>query len=292
MTSALLLCACFAVAEEPSSYPRAKLLIEVDALADSAIAKRYRILDARTKARYEQGHVPGAVWVDLEVWSKTFAAQQDPKQWADKIGKLGIDAGAQVVVYDDVLSKDAARVWWLLRYWGVKDVRLLNGGWPAWTKAGFPVSKEAAAIEPVRFVIEAPQATRLATKSQVLDLLKDKRTQIIDTRSEKEFCGDDKLKNKRGGAIPGAIHLEWSDALDPKTQKFKSAGDLTKIFKDAGIDVAKPSVTYCQSGGRAAVMAFTLELMGAKDVANYYRSWSEWGNDESTPIVQPRKKPK
>src|SRR5262249_32147583 len=111
----------------------------------------------------------------------------------------------------------------------------------------------------------------------------------IDARSEGEYCGETK-NAKRGGAIPGAVHLEWSDLIDKKTQKFKSPEELTKLFKDAGIDLKRPTVTYCQSGGRAAVMAFGLELMGARNVRNYYRSWSEWGNDENTPIVKPPSK--
>jgi len=113
-----------------------------------------------------------------------------------------------------------------------------------------------------------------------------KKVQIIDARSESEFCGDNKLQNQRGGHIPGAVHLEWSDAIHPDTHKFRSAADLVEIFTDAGIDLTKPSVTHCQSGGRASVMAFTLELMGAKEVSNYYRGWSEWGNTEDTPVFK------
>jgi len=95
---------------------------------------------------------------------------------------------------------------------------------------------------------------------------------------------------KRNGAIPGAIHKEWTEVIDKKTQRFKSPEELSKLFEEAGIDLNKSSVTYCQSGGRAAVMAFALELMGGKSVRDYYRSWSEWGNAEDTPIERPRGK--
>ena len=111
----------------------------------------------------------------------------------------------------------------------------------------------------------------------------------MDARSAKEFCGDD-VRAKRGGAIPGAKHLEWTDLLDPRTGKFKPAPELAKVFADAGIDPSKPTTTYCQSGGRASVLAFGLELMGGKDVRNYYRSWNEWGNDPDTPVATPKKK--
>lgn len=270
-------------------YPRKELLVEVKDLAKPDVAKSFLILDARSQEKYKQGQIPGAAWVDHEEWSKAFGKTQDPKEWAKRIGDLGIENGDKVLVYDDAMQKDAARIWWILRYFGHKDVRLLNGGVQAWTDAKQPLSKSDVAFEIGKYLIEAPQTDRFATGDDLLKMLKDKKIQIIDARSEKEHCGDEKLKNKKGGAIPGAMNLEWTDALDKKTQKFKTREELASIFKNAGIDVGKPSVTHCQSGGRAAVMAFTLELMGASNVANYYRGWSEWGNREDTPTVSPKK---
>src|SRR5262249_31464627 len=130
---------------------------------------------------------------------------------------------------------------------------------------------------------------RLATREQLLGELKAGRPgQIVDTRSEAEFCGK-AGKARRTGAIPGARHLEWSDTLDPKTRRFRSAAELTRRFRGAGIDLDRPATTYCQSGGRAAVMAFVIELMSGRPARNYYRSWAEWGNDPDTPIVKPKK---
>ncbi len=109
----------------------------------------------------------------------------------------------------------------------------------------------------------------------------------MDARSAQEYCGTLETA-KRNGAIPGATHLEWSDTVDP-TGRFKSPKELTQLLRRAGIDPVRPTITYCQSGGRAAVMAFVLELMGGKDVRNYYRSWGEWGNAEDTPVSRPKK---
>jgi thiosulfate/3-mercaptopyruvate sulfurtransferase len=269
------------------AYPGGNLLIEPVELSNKA--KDFRILDVRVKAAYDRGHVPGAVWVDPSAWAKEFAKNQDREIWSGKIGALGIAQDSHVVLYDDSNAKDAARAWWILRYFGVKDARLLNGGWSACYKAGLPEDAVATAVKARDFAI-APSDSRLATKDRILKLLKDgQKTQIIDTRSEGEHCGIEKFA-KRGGAIPGALHLEWSDALEPGTHRFKSAADLSQILKKAGIDLNRPSITYCQSGGRAAVMAFTLELMGAREVANYYRSWSEWGNADDTPVELPKKK--
>jgi thiosulfate/3-mercaptopyruvate sulfurtransferase len=87
--------------------------------------------------------------------------------------------------------------------------------------------------------------------------------------------------------MPGAKHLEWSDLIDRKTQRFKPAGVLRQLFADAGIDLKQPTVTHCQSGGRSSVMAFGMELMGADNVSNYYAGWSEWGNASDTPVAKP-----
>lgn len=194
-----------------------------------------------------------------------------------------------MVVYDDSRSKDAARIWWVLRYWGVEDVRVLNGGWSGWKDGKYPVEKAENVAKAVRFEAKARTA-RLATKNQLLESLKGGTLQIVDARSEKEFCGTEKLTNKRAGAIPGAKQLEWSDLIDEKSHRFKPAAELRKLFADAGIALDRPTATHCQSGGRAAVMAFGLELMGAKEVGNYYSSWSEWGNAEDTPVVKPKAK--
>jgi thiosulfate/3-mercaptopyruvate sulfurtransferase len=166
---------------------------------------------------------------------------------------------------------------------------LLNGGWFAWKAAGGEVTREDVKPQP-RDVTLTAHPNRLATKDQILKDLQGRPPQIIDARSLEEHCGQAQTA-KRNGAIPGAIHLEWKDCLDPKTKKFKNPEDLAKLLRERSIDVDKPAVTYCQSGGRSAVVAFTLELMGGLQVRNYYRSWSEWGNDDDTPIqkIAPKK---
>src|SRR5437868_4080511 len=109
---------------EKATYPRPDLLLEPAELARPETAAKFRILDARPRKQYDEGHVPGAVWVNHDAWSKAFAVGQDPDAWAGKIGELGIDGKTRVVIYDNAMMKDAARIWWMLRYWGVEDVRL------------------------------------------------------------------------------------------------------------------------------------------------------------------------
>jgi thiosulfate/3-mercaptopyruvate sulfurtransferase len=271
---------------KPASYVRPDLLIEPAALKDAAARKKFILLDARLEAEYRKGHVPGARAVNVSAWKAAFEKDEDRAAWVKRIGSLGIDTGTPVVIYGDRLP-ESARVWWLLCYWGIKDVRLLNGGWKGWRAAEGPLSTDVPVVKAASPDLKA-QPERLATRDQLLEgLKKDTLGQVIDTRSTGEFTGQKKLA-KRGGAIPQAKHLEWSDTIDQRTGRFKPPAELAKLFKDAGIDPAKPATTYCQSGGRASVMAFALELTSGKAARNYCRSWAEWGNDERTPIDKPK----
>jgi thiosulfate/3-mercaptopyruvate sulfurtransferase len=263
------------------------LLIEPADLAKSD-HQRLVILDARDSKKYAAGHIPGARWIDQPTWAKAFRDGQDVGEWGRRLAEFGIDGKRPVVVYDDTMSKDAARIWWILRYWDTGDVRLLNGGWPGWQAAGLPTSTDVPSPAPPGKLAPQPRGERLATKDLVVRSLPGNGRQIIDTRSASEFCGTEKMA-KRAGAIPTAKHLEWKDLLDAKTQRFKTAEDLRRLFQDAGIDPKKPAITYCHSGGRAAVMAFALELMGGDDVRNYYASWGEWGNADDTPVEAGKK---
>lgn len=270
-----------------AAYPRPELLMEPAELAEPRVARQFVVLDVRTQEPYDRGHVPGAHRVDHDEWKAAFGNGRDADGWSRRIGELGIGRETKVVLYDDTAMKDAARIWWILRYWGVDDVRLLNGAWRGWTSARLPTTEDAPLpASPVEFEA-TPHSRRLAKKGQILRSLAESRLQLVDTRSEGEFCGLAPGGNQKAGAIPGAKHLEWSDLIDLDTQRFKPPQELRQLLQQAGIDLNRPTATYCQSGGRASVMAFGLELMGAKKVRNYFRSWNEWGNVPDTPVVEP-----
>lgn len=280
--NATLVSMALALSPAADPYPNADILVEADALK-TFDAKTTVILDARDAKAYAAGHVPGAVPLNLSEFAK--AVPDTPEAWADKLGKLGIKADTPVVVYA-ADAREAARAWWLLKYAGADKVRLLNGGYAAWEKTGGTV--EAKANEPKAVAFGKPTKTdRLADKANLLSILKDRTAQILDARSNDEYCGA-AGKATRLGHIPGAIQLEWSELLTAD-KKFKSPDELKKLIADRKIDLNQPAVTYCQGGGRAAVLAFGLELMGAKSVKNYYKSWGEWGNATDTPVEVPKK---
>lgn len=273
------------IAADP--YPNAKILIEADALVAQLKSDTGKptILDARDEKLYTAGHIPGAIRLPTAEWGK--AVPDTPEAWAKRLAAIGVRAETPVVVYGGADVRDAARAWWLLKYAGADNVRLLNGGYPAWKKVGGGSETKANLARPVELGKPTVKPERLAEKSDVLNLVKDKSAHIIDARSEDEYCGTSNSA-KRNGHIPGATPLEWTELLG-KDKKFKSAPELQKLLAEKKIDLDKPAVTYCQSGGRAAVVSFGLELMGAKNVRNYYKSWAEWGNAEDTPVEVPKK---
>lgn len=286
---AVVLWPIVSMAGAAAEYARPDLVLEPTQLARAEIASQFVILDARPQKDYDHEHVPGARRVDHDAWKAAFAKSEDVAGWSRRIGALGIGPGCKVVVYDNKGVKDAARIWWILKYWGIKDVRLLNGGWKGWKSSGLPTTDAVPAEAPPVHFTATRDRKRLATMKQILALLPRHRLQIVDARSEDEFCGIDLRGNKRGGAIPGAKHLEWSELIDQRTQRFKRPDQLQRLFEQADIDLNRPTASHCNGGGRAAVMAFTLELMGAQDVRNYYRGWGEWGNAEHAPVVVPEK---
>jgi thiosulfate/3-mercaptopyruvate sulfurtransferase len=274
----------------PEKYPASQMLIESAELARPEATRKFRILDTRSLEKYKAGHVPLASTIETARWSRDFADGPDQETWEKRLKALGISDETPVAVYGDDL-RETARVWWILHFWGVKDVRILNGGWRGWQAARGKIHK-GLYTEPYYPPTDGkitPRPQRLAIKDQLLKGLKDKRFQIADARSKAEYCGETKTA-RRNGSIPEAKRLEWSDLIDRKTQRFKSPAELKRLIKAAGIDLDRPTVTYCQSGGRASVLAFALELMGAKNVRNYYRSWAEWGNASDTPVEKPKPK--
>jgi thiosulfate/3-mercaptopyruvate sulfurtransferase len=242
-----------------------------------------RILDARPKADYDKGHIPGAVWVDAKA-VESMAAQPgaltDRASWEKWIAPLGVGPKTDVVVYDAKRQLDAARVWWLLSYLGVERVGLLNGSFPLWAAEKRPVTAEVPSVEPRPFKV-AFRADRHATRGEVVSALSSKSATIVDARSDGEYTGAEK-RSKRAGHVPTACHLEWNNLVDNDGRFLDEPAAKAKLAK-AGVRSDEPVITHCQGGGRASVNAFVLEHLGFK-TRNYYLGWSDWGNADDTPV--------
>ena len=242
------------------------------------------LLDVRPRADYDAGHVEGAVWVDVKK-AEEIAARPggltDREAWLDWIAPLDFYPGVQVQIMDGARQLDAARVWFLLRYLGVEQVGLIDGNFPLWKAQRREITQEVPRQRNPTFPVDF-QRDRLATRDDVLDSLKSHDARLIDARSIEEWAGT-KLISKRGGHMPTACRIEWSDLVDADG-RFLSRAELRTRFDQAGVKPGEPVITHCQGGGRASLDAFVAELLG-HPTRNYYLSWADWGNVDDTPIT-------
>lgn len=265
--------------EVPQQSKQVELRVRVDDLKELLDAGRVRILDVRPEQEYEQGHVPGAVRVNADAWKEQALKDDgggltDKDAWQKLIRRLGVNDATQVIVYSDNVPT-AARIWWTLKYLGVEQAGILDGGWQHWLDNGGESSTDEVKVEQGDFTIDSLQTDRLIQIGELKEAFKE--MQIVDARTEGEV---------QAGKIPGAVHLEWGELVNADGT-FKSDDDLKALFASRELDPARPAATYCQSGGRAAAEAYALELAGFKDVKNYYCSWQQWGVDESAPREKP-----
>jgi len=243
------------------------------------------LIDLRPPEDFAAGHIPGAVHLDL--WGVSLI-DTDPAplrafMWMiDHLFQLrGVEQSTPVVVYDEQSGMRAARAFWFLEYFGHPDVKVLDGGFGAWTRAGLPVTRDAVAPTQSTWT-GTPQERAIATWRDVEARLGQRDVVILDTRSDDEYTGT-LVRAKRGGRIPGAVHVEWTRNLGPDG-RFKPVDELRKMYESAGVTPDKEVVTYCQGGYRAAHGYLALRLLGYPRVRNYTGSWKEWGDREDLPI--------
>jgi thiosulfate/3-mercaptopyruvate sulfurtransferase len=252
-------------------------VISVEKLQERLEAGPPRIVDVRPAEQYAEAHIPSAVNVDLAEW-KSVSLSPDglnaAANWSERVGSLGVTRDSDVVVYGENPT-NAARIWWILKYLGVEQVALLDGGWGAWQASGSATSTETPVVEMVEFVPEF-QTDRLAQMQELT--AGDNAATIIDTRSDAEFSGTGG-PGERHGHIPGAVHIEWSEFMT-EDGRFRSPDEIQALLSERGIKPGGDEVVHCQSGGRASFAALALELAGYGTARNYYCGWSEWSASE------------
>jgi thiosulfate/3-mercaptopyruvate sulfurtransferase len=248
------------------------------------------VVDTRPAESFAQGHVPGAIHLDLWGFSliDTDEAPRRAFLWMihHVLEQRGINARRPVVVYEDTSGMRAARLFWFLEYFGHPDARVLDGGFSAWLDARMPVTRDAAAPKAVEWKA-APRADRVAGWKDVALRLDSPDAVMLDTRSGDEYSGR-VARATRGGAIPGAVHVEWTRSLN-EDGSFRADADLRAMYEAAGVTPDKEIVTYCQGGYRAAHGYLALRLLGYPRVRNYLGSWKEWGDREQLPIERQTK---
>lgn len=273
-------------------YARPELIVSPGELANTAVTfpdTPALVLDLRPPEAYTAGHIPGAIHLDLWGLSliDTDPAPLNAFMWMIEhfLAVHGVDGTIPVVVYDEQSGIRAARAFWFLEYFGHPSVSLLDGGFAAWTREGLPVTREAGAAPKSEWTGSRKDSV-LATWRDVHAALGRRDAVILDVRTDEEYCGST-VRAKRGGAIPGAVHIEWTRNLTPDGE-FKPAAELRQMYESVGVTPDREVFTYCQGGYRAAHTYLALRLLGYPRVRNYVGSWKEWGDREDLPMEVPR----
>ena len=239
------------------------------------------------KKEYVEGHIPGAVFFDLDAISSHTTdlphMMPQPNEFASAMRKLGISDGATIIVYDGLGLFSAPRIWWMLKAFGARDVHVLDGGLPAWKAENLPLEDGDVKRVASHFTARLDHSV-LASMSDVQRAL-DTQTQVLDARPSERFRGEvaEPRPGLRMGHIPGSKSLPFSILLE--NGRMKSPAELNALFAQAGIDPNRPIITSCGSGVSAAIITLALTVAGHKAGALYDGSWAEWGKPDGPPIA-------
>lgn len=241
------------------------------------------------KAEFLAGHIPGAVFFDIDAIAdgRTDLPHMLPDEaaFASAAGALGLSERDTIVVYDGVGLFSAPRVWWTLTVFGAKDVRVLEGGLPAWRRAGYPLETGEPDVE--RTAFQASLASdAVSDMARVAALLAEGSATVVDARPAARFTGvaPEPRPGLASGHMPGARNLPIDRLVDPDG-RLVAAGQIREAFEAAGVDLSGPVVTTCGSGVTAALLFLALATLGKRDVSLYDGSWAEWGSRPGAPIA-------
>jgi thiosulfate/3-mercaptopyruvate sulfurtransferase len=241
------------------------------------------------RASYEEGHIPGALFADVpgelsDPDSPFRFTLPSAARFAYGAGALGVGEDTRVVVYAQESPMWATRLWWLFRYFGFDDVRVLDGGLRAWVDAGLPITSEIALVEAEKFrAVERPEL--LATKSDVLHVVKGQPACLVNALPTKAFRGEGPGAYSRPGRIPGSVSQPSVELLDATTGRFLETDELRQQLAGPLSVHDQPVIAYCGGGISATVDIFALSLLGRDDVKLYDGSLTEWSADPTLPLI-------
>jgi thiosulfate/3-mercaptopyruvate sulfurtransferase len=248
-------------------------------------------VDYDPTANYALGHVPGSVLIDWKAdindpLTRNIITQQACESLLQRVG---VNDDTTLVLYGDFNNWFAAFAFWVFKYYGYKDVRLMNGGRKKWLEEDKPVTKDIPSHAKGNFKASQPDSSIRVFLRYVRDTLGSKI--LVDVRGPKEFTGEilappeyPTEHAQRGGHIPGAVNIPWGQAVN-EDGTFKSADELQKLYQSKGVAADKEVISYCRIGERSSHTWFVLKyLLGYPNVKNYDGSWTEWGNMIDNPI--------
>ena len=277
-----------------SAYAHPEALVETDWLAGHATDPNVRVFEVDVDtAAYEQGHVAGAIGLN---W-KTDLQQRPVRDVLSKpqlealLSRHGVVPNTTIAVYGDNNNWFAAWFFWLLKYYGHADVRLVNGGRVKWLAEQRPITTAIPAHPTAQYRASGPDSSVRALRAYVLEAIEKKGTTLVDVRSPKEFSGEliapenfPQEGAQRAGHIRGAANVPWATAV-ALDGRFKPADELRELYGARGLDGSKETIAYCRIGERSSHTWFVLSfLLGHDKVRNYDGSWTEYGSLIGAPI--------
>lgn len=271
--------------------------VAADWLAEHIDDPEIQIIDARMAPpgqedrdvadEYRSGHIPGAVFFDIEALSDHTSPlphmMPRPEAFAVAMRELGVFQDKHLVVYDDGNLFSAPRAWWMLRTFGVENVSILAGGLAGWQREELPLQEGDAAWSEGEFEVKfTPESVVRLT--DVLLASHEKTAQIVDARPAARFNAevDEPRPGLRRGHVPGALNVPWSELV--RDGELKTTDELDTIFFSHGVSFDRPIIASCGSGVTAAVVVLALTTLGVQNVALYDGAWSEWGARADLPV--------
>ena len=273
-----------------------QVLVDTETVANNLNNKSFKVVevDYDPENAYRHGHLQGAslIWWKRDINDPITRDIISKSQFEDLLSRNGITPQSEVILYGDFNNWFAAFVFWIFKYYGHENVKIMNGGRKKWEIENRSYTKDEPQIPKTNYVAQPPNEGLRAYLFDVRRALDKKDTVLVDVRSPKEFSGEITAPAEypmehaqRGGHIPNANNIPWASAVNDVDGTFKSVEDLKKIYETKGVTPDKDVICYCRIGERSSHTWFVLKyLLGYPQVRNYDGSWTEWGNMIGNPI--------
>jgi thiosulfate/3-mercaptopyruvate sulfurtransferase len=278
------------------SYANPDVLTDTDWVSKNISNKAINIVevDYDPENGYRQGHIQGAslIWWKRDINDPIRRDIISKTQFEDLMARNGITPDSEVILYGDFNNWFAAFVFWIFKYYGHKNVKLMNGGRKKWELEKKPYTKDEPQIQKTKYVSLPPDEGLRAYLFDVRRAIDRQDNVLVDVRSPKEFTGEITAPPEypmehaqRGGHIPKANNIPWATAVNDADGTFKSVNELKQIYESKGVTPDKDVICYCRIGERSSHSWFVLKyLLGYPQVRNYDGSWTEWGNMIGNPV--------